>query len=94
MRTLISFVTATFVLGFILSADLIAGEKETETMLKKQGWTRLSVEELKAQKNFTVVGGTGSFMYVGPTGTNYVFQHYNGKQNRGKRKITTHRKET
>ena len=89
MKTLFSFVVATFVLGFVCSADLVAGEKETETMLKKQGWTRLSVEELKAHKNYTAVGYTGWIMYVDPTGTNYVFQYYDGRQNRGKRKVTT-----
>jgi len=89
MRTLISLALAlTFVLGFIFSADLFAGEKETETMLIKQGWVRLSVEELRALKDYTAGEETGWALYVDPTGTNYVYRHWEGGIKKGKTRIT------
>lgn len=89
MKTLFSFGMAAFVLGFIFSADLAAGEKETEKMLIKQGWVSLSVEELKALMDFTASSYI-STLYVDPTGRKYVYQHSDsGMVNRGKRRVTT-----
>ena len=88
MRTLIPLGMAAFVLGLVFSADLLAGEKETIEMLKKQGWVRLSVEEIRALKDYTATNVFSSW-YVDPTGTSYVYRHYNNTENRGKRRVTT-----
>lgn len=88
MKTLFSFGMAAFVLGFIFSADLVAGEKETEKMLIKQGWVKLSVEELRELKNHTGVGEGNWAFYVDPTGTIFVQRYGNGAIKRGKRIIT------
>ena len=88
MKTLISLAMATFVLGFIFSADLVVGEEETEKMLINQGWVKLSVEELMELKNHTGVGEGLWAFYVDPTGTIYVQQYGNGAINKAKRKIT------
>ena len=93
MRTLISLGMAAFVLGFILPADLVAGEKETEMKLKKEGWVKLSVEEVKAHKNYTAVGDTGWARYVDPTGTKYVWRYDHGAITPFERKVTAEGKD-
>ena len=74
MKTLISLGLATFVLGFVFSAELIAGEKETEDRLIKDGWKKLSTAELMKLKDYTGVSETGWAVYVDPTGTNLIHQ--------------------
>ena len=88
MKTRILFGIAVFVLGFILSADLVAGEKETEKMLIKQGWVKLSPRELWELKNHTFVGEMGGASYVDPTGTQLVLRSRHGIITRSKRIVT------
>ncbi len=88
MKTLISLAMATLVLGLVFSHDLVAGMKETEKMLIKQGWVKLSAEELRELKNYTAVGETGWFVYVDPSGTQAVHRFAGGGINGGERNIT------
>ncbi len=87
MKTLISLAVANFVLGFVFSADLVAGEKETEKMLVEQGRVRLTAKELRAGTDFTGIGQYNTF-YVDPTGTSLVYRDLSGSIFRKKRKIT------
>jgi len=89
MRTLISLGMAAFVLGFIFSAELAAGERETEVMLKNQGWVRLSLDDLRVLKDYTAVEETGSAIYIDKTGRNFVLRFQNESIVRGMRIITT-----
>ena len=90
MKTLFSFGMAAFVLGFILSADLIAGEKETEKMLIKQGWVKLTAKELKAMTNYTGSDDYGWAVYIDPSGTKFVIRGQSGNiYGKGRREITT-----
>jgi len=88
MKTLISLGMAAFVLGFVFSADLAAGVKETEMMLIKQGWVKLTAKELKAMTNFTGSDCCGWAEYIDPSGTKFVTRFMNGVIAKGKREIT------
>ena len=74
-------------MGFIFSANLVAGEMETGDRLIKEGWKKLSVAELMELKNYTAVG-KGWASYVGPIGANYAFRLLKDPIRRGKRIIT------
>jgi len=89
MKSLISLVMPVFVLGFILSADLVAGEKETEMMLIKQGWVKVTAKELKAMTNYTGSDDYGFAEYIDPSGTKFVIRGQSGSIfGKGRREIT------
>ena len=75
-------------MGFIFSANLVAGEMETGDRLIKEGWKKLSVAELIELKSYTAVG-KGWASYVGPIGANYAFRLLNDPIRRGRRIITS-----
>ena len=88
MKSLISLGMAAFLLGFVFSANLIAGEKETEVMLIKQDWVKLTAKELKAMTNYTGSDDYGWAEYIDPSGTKFVTRRQSGNIAKGRREIT------
>lgn len=88
MKSLILLVMATIVFGFVFSADLLAGEKELEERLVKEGWVKLTAKELKAMTNYTGSNDYGWAYYIDPSGTKFVTRAPNGNISKGRREIT------
>lgn len=87
MKTLFSIGMAALLLGTVLSADLVAAGK-IEQRLMKQGWVKLTVQELMALKDFTASDDFGWAEYIGPSGATVVTQYQNGTTKKGTREIT------
>lgn len=77
------------VLGFILlTAGNAFAEEGLEKRLMEQGWVKLTMQELKALRDFTASDDFGWAEYVDPTGTMFVTRSQNGTTKKGSREIT------
>ncbi len=83
MRPWISVV----VFAFVLLTTNAFGEGKLEKRLMKEGWVKLTAEELKALKDFTASDGFGWAEYIDPSGTKFVAQLQNGSIRKGRREI-------
>jgi hypothetical protein len=72
----------------LLAAHSAAAAEGWEQQMMKQGWVKLTSEELKAHTDLTAYGGDGWFAYVNPAGTEIRIQLLAGPVMRGTREIT------
>ncbi len=84
MRPWISIAVLAFLL---LTASNAFATGKLDKRLMKEGWVKLTAEELKALKDFTASDGFGWAEYIDPSGTKFVAQLRNGSIRKGTREI-------
>ena len=82
---LLVLLTATVTL---LAAYSAAATEDSDRLMMKQGWVKLSIKDLNAHTDLTAYGDSGWFAYVNPTGAAIKLQLLSGPIIQGTREIT------